>query len=189
MILEVHLEYNSDWGSNRRGDRSVYHHLAAEEQGAQIKRQFRKPEFPRGEAGLVRWQAPDGAKLFCIYNQTREKFVATDARIADGYFSRLVGLLGTTARWAQPGKGLWIVPSHGVHTIGMLYSLDLVFLDRNLVVVDVEEHVRPFRVSKVSFKTTSILELPVHTVYRTDTRAGDQLEISPVCSREPAILS
>jgi len=115
----------------------------------------------------------------CVYNKTRERFVATHARVADGYFSRLVGLLGTTRRWARAGQGLWIVPSHGVHTIGMLYALDLIFLDRKFNVVDVEEHVRPFRISKVSFKADSILELPVHTVFRTETRIGDHLEISP----------
>ena len=131
-------------------------------------------------------QALEGSKHVCVYNKTREKFVATHADVADGYFSRLVGLLGTTRRWARPGKGLWIVPSHGVHTIGMLYALDLIFLDRHLTVVDVEEHVRPFRISKVSFKADSVLELPVHTVFRTETRIGDQLEISPVRAHQPA---
>ena len=128
--------------------------------------------------------APNGGKHVCVYNKTRERFVATHATVADGYFSRLVGLLGTTRRWARPGKGLWIVPSHGVHTIGMMYALDLVFLDRNHKVVDVEEHVRPFRISKVSFKAESVLELPAHTVFRTETRVGDQLEISRVRTHE-----
>lgn len=113
-----------------------------------------------------------------VYNRTRETFVATEARVADGYFTRLIGLLGKTRRWAKPGRGLWIVPSHGVHTIGMLFTLDLVFLDRNLTVVHVEEHVRPFRISKVSLKTASVLELPPHTVFRSGTRVGDRLEIS-----------
>jgi uncharacterized membrane protein (UPF0127 family) len=130
--------------------------------------------------------APNGGKYVCVYNKTRERFVATHAKVADGYFSRLVGLLGTSRRWARPGRGLWIVPSHGVHTIGMVYALDLVFLDRNHMVVDVEEHVRPFRISKVSFKAESVLELPVHTVFRTETRAGDQLEISRVRSHDSA---
>jgi len=116
--------------------------------------------------------------LVYVYNRTRETFVATEARVADGYFTRLVGLLGKTRRWAKPGRGLWIIPSHGVHTIGMLFALDLVFLDRDLTVVHVEEHVRPFRISKVSLKTMSILELPPHTVFRSGTRVGDHLEIS-----------
>lgn len=123
----------------------------------------------------------------CVYNRTRERFVATHAKVADGYFSRLVGLLGTTPKWVRPGRGLWIVPSHGVHTIGMLYALDLIFLDRDKMVVDVEEHVRPFRISKVSFKAESVLELPVHTVFRSETRIGDQLEMSPVRAHEPTV--
>lgn len=132
-------------------------------------------------------QVPSGGKYICVYNKTREKFVATHATVADGYFSRLVGLLGTTRRWARPGNGLWIVPSHGVHTIGMLYALDLIFLDRHLTVVGVEEHVRPFRISKVSFKADSVLELPPHTVFRTETRVGDQMEISRVRAHEQAV--
>lgn len=135
-------------------------------------------------SGLV----PNGGKYVCIYNKTRQTFVATRAQVADGYFSRLIGLLGTTPRWAQPGKGLWIVPSHGVHMLGMLYSLDLVFLDRQQVVVEVEEHIRPFRISKVSLKAHSVLELPTDTVSRTETRVGDQLEISPACAPEGARL-
>lgn len=132
-------------------------------------------------------QVPSGGKYICVYNKTREKFVATHATVADGYFSRLVGLLGTTRSWARPGNGLWIVPSHGVHTIGMMYALDLIFLDRQLTVVGVEEHVRPFRISKVSFKADSVLELPVHTVFRTETRVGDQMEISRVRAHEQAV--
>jgi uncharacterized membrane protein (UPF0127 family) len=113
-----------------------------------------------------------------VYNKTRETFIATEATIADSYVTRLVGLLGKTKRWAQLGKGLWIVPSRGVHTIGMLFPIDLIFLSRNKEVVHVEEHVRPFRISKVSLKAMSVLELPPHTIYRSRTQVGDQLEIA-----------
>jgi uncharacterized membrane protein (UPF0127 family) len=113
-----------------------------------------------------------------VYNKTREAFVATEAVVADGYITRLVGLLGKTKRWARFGAGLWIVPSRGVHTIGMLFPIDLVFLNKEKEVIHVEEHVRPFRISKVVLKAASVLELPTHTIYRTGTRVGDWLEIS-----------
>jgi uncharacterized protein len=114
-----------------------------------------------------------------VYNKTRETFVATEALLADSYLRRLVGLLGKTRRWAQLGRGLWIVPSRGVHTIGMLFPIDLIFLGKDKEVVYVEEYVRPFRISKVSLKATSVLELPAHTIYRSGTKIGDQLEIAP----------
>ena len=131
--------------------------------------------------------AANSGKHVCVYNKTRERFVATHAKVADGYFSRLVGLLGTTRRWARPGNGLWIVPSHGVHTMGMLYALDLILLDHHHVVVEVEEHLRPYRISKVCFRADSVLELPIHTVFHTGTRAGDQLEISRVRADDPGV--
>ena len=102
--------------------------------------------------------------------------MATNVAVADSYFRRLVGLLGKTKKWARPGQGLWIIPSHGVHTLGMLFPIDLIFLDREKNVVHVEEHVKPFRISRVSIRTHSVLELPAHTVYRTGTCVGDQLE-------------
>jgi len=117
-------------------------------------------------------------RLAYAYNQTRETFVATEVSVANNYFLRLFGLLGKTARWAQPGRGLWIVPCHGVHTLGMMFPIDLVFLDREKRVIHIEEYVRPFRISKVIRKAASVLELPVHTIYRSGTRKGDCLEIA-----------
>ncbi|HSY31881.1 MAG TPA: DUF192 domain-containing protein [Verrucomicrobiae bacterium] len=115
-----------------------------------------------------------------VYNKTRETFVATDTILADSYLRRLIGLLGKTKRWAQLGRGLWIVPSSGVHTIGMLFPIDLIFLSKEKEVIHVEEYVRPFRISKVSLKAQSVLELPPHTIYRSGTQVGDRLEIATV---------
>ena len=114
----------------------------------------------------------------CVYNKTRETFVATDVTVADNYFRRLVGLLGKTKRWAKLGRGLWIIPSRGVHTIGMLFPIDLVFLSKDRTVVHVEEHFRPFRVSRISLRAASVLELPTHAIYRSRTKVGDAMEIS-----------
>jgi len=112
-----------------------------------------------------------------VYNKTRETFVATDVVVADSYLRRLVGLLGKTKRWTRLGTGLWIVPSRGVHTIGMLFPIDVIFLSKDKEVVHVDEHVRPFRISKFSLKSSSVLELPPHTIYRSGTQVGDRLDI------------
>src|SRR5208283_4619516 len=116
-------------------------------------------------------------RIVYVYNKTRETFVATEATVADSYLRRLVGLLGKTKRWARLGTGLWIVPSRGVHTIGMLFPIDLIFLSKEKEVLHTEEHVRPFRISKVMLKASSVLELPPHTIYRSGTQVGDRLEI------------
>ncbi len=120
----------------------------------------------------------DPKRKFYVYNKTRETFVATEATLADDYFRRLVGLLGKSKRWAKLGRGLWIIPSRGVHTIGMLFPIDVIFLNKEKEVVHLEEHIRPFRISRVTLKATSVLELPVHTIYHSGTKIGDRLEIS-----------
>jgi uncharacterized membrane protein (UPF0127 family) len=140
--------------------------------------------FPARTAGNQAEIVENGkSKQVYVYNRTREAFLATGAKVADGYLTRLVGLLGKTARWARPGRGLWIIPSHGVHTIGMLFAIDIIFLDRTRSVVYLDECVRPFRISKVSLKASSVLELPPHTIFRTGTQVGDQLEIAPLGCR------
>jgi len=50
----------------------------------------------------------------------------------------MVGLLGKAR--LDPGKGLLIVPSSGVHTWGMRFPIDVVALNRHLRVLDVKEH-------------------------------------------------
>ena len=61
---------------------------------------------------------------------------------------------------------------------GCCFRLIWFFLNKEKEVVHVEEVVRPFRISRVSLKATSVLELPPHTIYRTGTRIGDRFEIS-----------
>jgi uncharacterized membrane protein (UPF0127 family) len=127
----------------------------------------------------------NGNKPYYAYNKTQETFVATSVSRADTYWARLVGLLGKTKKWVRDGAGLWIVPSSGVHTIGMLFPIDVVFLDKNKVVVHLEEHLRPFRLSRVSLKTFSVLELPPHSIYNSKTSVGDQFEIAPLVHASP----
>jgi uncharacterized membrane protein (UPF0127 family) len=129
-----------------------------------------------------------------IFNKTRQSFLATNAVVANTYLSRLIGLLGQTPKWVREGQGLWIVPSRGVHTIGMMFSLDLVFLTKDKEVVHVEERVPPFRISKVLLKAHSVLELPPEAISRSGTQVGDALEIGVLeagikPARETAILS
>ena len=49
-------------------------------------------------------------------------------------------------RGLQPGEGLWIVPSRGVHTWWMRFPIDVVALDAHGWVVDLAESLQPWRV-------------------------------------------
>jgi uncharacterized membrane protein (UPF0127 family) len=67
---------------------------------------------------------------------------------ADRPWSRLRGLLGRPRLDGAARQALWLVPCGSVHTVGMRYPLDLVFLDRAGHVLDCCEHVRPLRMRR-----------------------------------------
>lgn len=112
-----------------------------------------------------------------VVNRTRDTRVASSVRVADTHWSRLLGLMGTSAAEFQPGQGLWIVPCHGVHTFAMRFPLDLIYLDREGAVVEVLEAVKPWRIAPVRMRAASVLELPSGAVRGSGTQTGDRIEM------------
>src|SRR6478672_13628769 len=127
---------------------------------------------------------PRRVRQVFVYNKTKETFLAFRVTIADSILSRLVGLLGKKS--LSPDSGVWIVPANAVHTVGMLFTFDLVLIDKNFKVVGLRELVRPFTITKPNFKAESVLELPSHTIFRSRTQIGDQLLIERYEARKPA---
>lgn len=113
----------------------------------------------------------------CAFNRTRECFLATELKIADTHWGRLIGLLGTSREKFSFGGGLWIIPCHGVHTLAMRFSIDVVYLDSEKTVVHVEENVKPWRIAPIHMEAATVLELPSHVVWDTRTQIGDSIEI------------
>ncbi|HZC42999.1 MAG TPA: DUF192 domain-containing protein [Acidobacteriaceae bacterium] len=112
---------------------------------------------------------------YCVYNQTRECFLSLGVTPADTIFARLKGLIGRLKM--RSDEGLWVVPSNGVHTWGVLFPLDLIYLDENLRVLLVTEHFPRFKIAPLRIRAASVLELPTHTIYSSQTQPGDQLVI------------
>ncbi|HKW17716.1 MAG TPA: DUF192 domain-containing protein [Terriglobales bacterium] len=118
-----------------------------------------------------------------VYNKTRETFLAFRVAVADSILGRLVGLLGRKS--LPQDSGVWIVPANAVHTIGMLFSFDLVLIDKNFKVVGLRELVRPFAITWPNHRAESVLELPAHTIFRSRTKIGDQLLIERYEAKKP----
>ena len=112
---------------------------------------------------------------FCVYNQTRECFLGLRVAAADTSFARLKGLIGRLH--LRSDEGIWIVPSSGVHTLGVLFRLDLIYLDESQKVIEVIEYFPRFRIAPLRIRAASVLELPQHTIYSSQTQKGDRLLI------------
>ena len=119
------------------------------------------------------------------FNRTRGAYLATELSVADTYWSRLRGLMGTNSTTLPAGSGLWIVPSRGVHTLGMRFPIDVAYLDRGKAVVYMAHDLKPWRVAPVNMKTSSVIELPGNTLKSTGTAIGDEIEIALGKKPEP----
>ena len=112
------------------------------------------------------------------FNRTRQAPLATALAVADTHWRRLRGLLGLGTNDFGNGSGLWIIPCRGVHTLGMGFPIDVLYLDRGLKVVSVQAEVRPWRFTPVLRQAASVLELPCGTAAQTKTAVGDTIEIT-----------
>ena len=110
-----------------------------------------------------------------VVNETRDTVVAADVEVAEGIWSRFWGLMGRK-RLAQ-GGGLLLRPSSSIHTAFMRFSIDAVFLDRNLRVVKVRPRLRPFRIAAALRGAHSVLELNAGAAAAAQVQPGDQLAL------------
>jgi uncharacterized membrane protein (UPF0127 family) len=121
---------------------------------------------------IIRYDRNNLAKLR-IRNQSRDTLVADRADIADTSAKRRTGLLKHTG--LAPGEGLWIAPCEAVHTIGMKFPIDVLFLDKKKKVLKIKPAMPRWRMA-VSLFAHSVLELPSGRAAETQTAPGDQLE-------------
>jgi len=112
------------------------------------------------------------------FNRTRHAYLATQLSVAGTHWSRLCGLVGMNAADFAAGRGLWIVPSRGVHTFAMRFPIDVLYLDQKKVVLHLEANLKPWRVAPVRIQATSVLELPGNTLHSSGTAIGDEIEIA-----------
>lgn len=108
-----------------------------------------------------------------VVNLTRNTVLAETADVADTSAKRRTGLLKHDC--LRKGEGLWIAPCEAVHTFGMKFPIDVVYLNRKKKVLKIRSSMKQRRVS-ACLRAHSVLELPAGMAAETDTVMGDQLE-------------
>lgn len=120
----------------------------------------------------------DGKRVktsLCAFNISRQSFINLGVTVADTPLARLRGLLGKMRM--RSDEAVWVVPSRGIHTIGLLFPIDVLYLDAQKRVISAVEHLGPLRIAPVRWQCASVLELPARSIYDSGTRVGDQLMI------------
>ncbi len=94
--------------------------------------------------------------------------------LAGSLWDRLMGLI--SRRGLDVSEGLWIKPCYAIHTWGMRFPLDAVFLDSTQRIVGVLPRVKPWRICRTFSGARSVLELSPGRAEELGLGVGDQLE-------------
>ncbi len=115
-----------------------------------------------------------------LHNQSRQVAVADHVEQAISFWSRTRGLLGRATLPA--GQALWIhgtdlIACNSIHTLFMRFAIDVIFVDRDLIVRKVYRDLKPWRMTWPAFGAHSVFELPAGTLAHRPVEVGDQLHV------------
>jgi uncharacterized membrane protein (UPF0127 family) len=108
-----------------------------------------------------------------LYSQKIEKKIAYEVRIANTFITRLQGWMGKQS--ATEGEALVISPCSSIHTFGMKFAIDVLFLNSNDQVIHRIQNLKPNRVSRVISSASKVIELRAGTIEQLDIKLQDEV--------------
>lgn len=112
-----------------------------------------------------------------IRNITTQKMIVENHRLADFPLSRSLGLMFTRPR---PEALILKCDKEEIihlHMFFVFYSIDVIFVDNNNLVVDVKQGFKPFHIYEPKAKALYAIELPQNTIKESETKVGDKIEM------------
>lgn len=114
------------------------------------------------------------AQLY-LENQTRDLRLASEVQCAFSITSRLIGLLGRSS--LPKDTALWLKPCDSIHTWFMKFSIDVIFVDQNLVVKKIVRDLKPWKLLWPVRQAHSVFELNAGSLLAESVQEGDQLYV------------
>lgn len=109
-----------------------------------------------------------------LLNKTLGITVSNNLRIADTFFSRLLGLI--PKKELTGDECLLITRCSGIHTFFMRFPIDAVFMNRDFKVLEIITNLKPYRFSPFYPDSYYVCEFKNNFV-NAKIRIGDFLEI------------
>lgn len=111
-----------------------------------------------------------------LLNKTKNQMIATHVEIADSFMKRLVGLL--SKKHLDKQHCMWFGDCRSIHTLGMRFSLDVIFVDKKMVVKKILYNVKPgcFMTNPV-WTARSAFEFAAGSLDSHNIQPGDQLDL------------
>lgn len=115
-------------------------------------------------------------KRLAVYYGERQ--IAGNVKVANSFFKRLFGLRGVAE--IKDDEGMLLYPCSQIHTFGMKFDIDAVFLSKNMTVLHIEQRMQPGKVSKRVKGAYKVLELKGGITEIFSLEPGDTLKFEAV---------
>ncbi|MDD2420528.1 MAG: DUF192 domain-containing protein [Heliobacteriaceae bacterium] len=116
--------------------------------------------------------SPDG-KVIPVFKQAVGKGTLITVEVADTFWTRLRGLLGRSH--LPPGYALLLAPCNQIHTLGMRFPLDVLYLDQANVILEMEIMVKPGRIQRARRQAAKVVEFQGSTLNPGAIATGNRL--------------
>jgi uncharacterized membrane protein (UPF0127 family) len=110
-----------------------------------------------------------------LYDLDQQCSVVDDLEVAEAMGARTRGLLGHDP--LRLGQGMLIRPCRWIHTFGMSFPIDIVYVDKHSRIVAVSQNLRPGRIDRPVPRAWFVVEMAAGAIRHAGLNVGDHLEI------------
>ncbi len=110
-----------------------------------------------------------------VRNLTRGLLIDGDARLCTGIISKFMGLMFTKKQNESLIFAFSKEHKIALHMLFVFYPIDVLFLDKNKVVVDKKESFKPFAFYASKAMAKYAIELAAGAIKKSKTRIGDKI--------------
>ena len=112
-----------------------------------------------------------------VYDINQQCSIMDQVEVAEDLGDRTRGLLGH-----QPlgfGQGMLIRPCRWIHTFGMPFAIDVLYVSKDWRIVAVSENLRPMRIDRPVLRAWFVIEMAAGAIRHAGLKVGDHLELQP----------
>jgi uncharacterized protein len=114
-------------------------------------------------------------KTVVITNENKAGSLLVVAEVADTFFLRLKGLLGRSS--LPSGRGIIIKPANSIHTIGMKFAIDVIYVDRHGTILKIVENMPPGKIGHPVAGCSYVIETEAGETSIKASSVGDKLNV------------
>ncbi len=110
-----------------------------------------------------------------LWSANRKAILIPQLEVAITFWQRLRGLLGR--KNLQSDSAVLFPACNAIHTVGMQFSIDCIFLNKKNEVCKTYSSIKPWKFAGPVWAADSVIELAAGSIERLQIKKGDQLYV------------